>query len=180
MVTFVSACDLLFGLWGCEQHERPKEERPPAEVSVVTVTPQDASVAVLARYKAALEAARLNLNRTKPLVAQNALSQKDLDNATSAFESAAAAVEQAKAELEQAKLNLSYCTIASPVNGITSAALQQGGAYVNPQNSLLGTVAVLSPMWVNFSLSENELQDFRNQIAKGLLRAQLDLSAAYP
>ena len=30
-------------------------------------------------------------------------------------------------------------------------------------------MAVLSPMWVNFSLSENEMQSYRDQIAKGLL-----------
>jgi membrane fusion protein (multidrug efflux system) len=129
----------------------------------------DAAAAALARQKAAMETARLNLERTKPLVAQNALSQKDLDDATGTFESSAAAVEQAKAQLETTKLNLSYCTIASPVTGITSAALQQDGTYVNPLNSRLTTVAVLSPIWVNFSISENEMQLQRNQVAKKLL-----------
>jgi membrane fusion protein (multidrug efflux system) len=127
------------------------------------------AAAALARHKAAMETARLNLARTKPLTAQNALSQKDLDDATGSFESSAAAVDQAKAQLETAQLNLSYCTITSPVDGITSAALQQDGTYINIMNSQLTTVAVLSPMWVNFSLSENEMKDYRNQIAKGLL-----------
>ena len=72
-------------------------------------------------------------------------------------------------QVEQAKLNLSYTVITSPVNGITSAALQQDGTYINPQNSQLTTVEALSPMWVNFSLSENELQSYRDQIAKGKL-----------
>ena len=101
---------------------------------------------------------------------QNALSQKDLDDATGQFQSAAAAVDQAKAQLESAKLNLSYCTITSPVDGVTGAALQQEGTYISPQNSQLTTVMVLSPMWVNFSLSENEMQNVRDQIAKGLFR----------
>ena len=60
----------------------------------------------------ALEVARADLERTKPLAAQNALSQKDLDDATGQFHAAEAAVEEAKARLETAKLNLSYCTIA--------------------------------------------------------------------
>ena len=67
-------------------------------------------------------------------------------------------MEQAKAQLETAKLNLSYCTITSPVTGITGAAQQQDGTYINMQNSQLTTVAVLSPIWVNFSISENEMQ----------------------
>jgi membrane fusion protein (multidrug efflux system) len=131
----------------------------------------DAAVAALKRQEASLEVARANLARTKPLAAANALSKKDLDNATGAFLSAQASVEQAKASVEQAKLNLSYTTITSPVTGVTGAAEQADGTYLNQQNSRLTTVSVLSPTWVNFSVSENELQTLRDQVAKGLLRA---------
>jgi membrane fusion protein (multidrug efflux system) len=134
----------------------------------------DAAAAALSRQKAAMETARLNLERTKPLTEQHALSQKDLDDATGSFHSSAAAVEQAKAQLETARLNLSYCTISSPVTGITSAAQQQDGAYLNQSNSLLTTVAVLSPIWVNFSISENEMNKYRNEVKKGLLRPPRD------
>jgi membrane fusion protein (multidrug efflux system) len=130
----------------------------------------DQAKAALAKQEAALETARLNLERTKPLTEQNALSQKDLDDATGQYQSAAAATEQAKAQVESAKLNLSYTTIASPVTGVSSSAHQTDGTYINPQNSLLTTVAVLSPIWVNFSLSENEMYKYRGQQAKGLLR----------
>jgi len=130
----------------------------------------DQAKAALAKQEAALETARLNLARVKPLTEQNALSQKDLDDATGHYLATAAAVAQARAEVESARLNLSYTTIRSPVNGISSSARQTDGTYINPQNSLLTTVAVLSPMWVNFSLSENELQRYRRQIAAGRLR----------
>jgi len=131
----------------------------------------DAHAAELAKQQASLDMARANLERTKPLAEQDALSQKDLDDATGQFHAAEAAVEGAMAKLESAKLDLSYCTIFSPVAGITGAAQQQDGTYISPQNSLLTTVAVLSPIWVNFSLSENELQRYRDEAAKGLLRA---------
>jgi membrane fusion protein (multidrug efflux system) len=131
----------------------------------------DQAEAALARQEAALQTARLNLERTKPLTEQNALSQKDLDDATGQYESAAAATEQAKAQVEAAKLNLSYTTITSPVTGVSSSARQTDGTYINPENSLLTTVAVLSPMWVNFSISENEMYKYRDQVAKGLLRS---------
>jgi membrane fusion protein (multidrug efflux system) len=104
----------------------------------------DAMQGALAQQQARLQTAQANLARVKPLAAQNALSQKDLDDALGQEQAAAAAVETAKAEVVQAQLNLSYCTIASPVTGITGAAMQQDGAYVNPLNSQL-TVAVLSP-----------------------------------
>jgi membrane fusion protein (multidrug efflux system) len=134
----------------------------------------DQAKAALARQEAAHKTATQNLARTRPLAQQNALSQKDLDDATGQNDSTAAAVEQAKGQVEQAKLNLSYTVIASPVNGITSAALQQDGTYINQQNSQLTTVEALSPMWVNFSLSENELQNYRDQMVKGTLRSPKD------
>lgn len=129
----------------------------------------DDAAAALARQKAALETARANLDRVKPLVAQNALSPKNLDDATGVYESYAAAVAQAQAVLTQAELNLSYCTITAPVDGITGAALLQDGAYVSAQNSQLTTVSALSPMWVNFSISQQELANYRDQVAKGLV-----------
>ncbi|HWR74161.1 MAG TPA: efflux RND transporter periplasmic adaptor subunit [Bacteroidales bacterium] len=129
----------------------------------------DGYMAALARQKAAFETARMNLERTKPLAEKKALSQKDLDDATGRYESAAAAVEEAKAQLENAKLNLSYCTITSPITGITSAAMQQDGTYINAPNSQLTTVAVLSPMWVNFSLSENDMAKLRDEVEKKIL-----------
>jgi membrane fusion protein, multidrug efflux system len=125
--------------------------------------------ASLAKQEASLEVARLNLNRIKPLVEQNALSQKDLDEATGQYLSASAAVEQAKAQVESEKLNLSYTRITSPLTGVSSSARQADGSYINPQNSLLTTVEVLSPLWVNFSISENQIQKHRDQVARGFL-----------
>lgn len=134
----------------------------------------DQAKAALVKQEAALQTARLNLERIKPLASQNALSKRDLDDATGQYESAAAAVEQAKAQVESAKLNLSYTTITSPVTGVSSSAQQTDGTYISAQNSLLTTVAVLSPIWVNFSLSENEMQRYRSAISRGLVRAPRD------
>jgi membrane fusion protein (multidrug efflux system) len=129
----------------------------------------DAAQAQLSKAQAALDVAKANLARVKPLAEAEALSQKDLDDANGNFQSAAASVEGAKAQLETAQLNLSYCTITSPVTGISGSAAQADGTYLNATNSQLTTVAVLAPMWVNFSLSENEVQAFRDQVAKGQL-----------
>ena len=126
----------------------------------------DAANAALQRNQAALQVATANLNRTKPLAAKNALSQKDLDDATGQYEQAAAAVEQSKAQVTSAQLDLSYTVISSPVNGVSSYAAVADGTYLNPQNAQLTTVSVLTPMWVNFSLSENEFLRIQNDIAR--------------
>ena len=121
------------------------------------------------KAKAAHDTALANLNRVKPLAAQNALSKKDLDDSTGSEQSAAASLAQAKAQVDTAKLNLSYTTIASPLNGVSGAAQQKVGAYLNPANSQLTTVSSLHPMWVNFSISENEFTAYRDQVDKGLI-----------
>src|SRR5690349_38220 len=100
----------------------------------------DGAKAALQRQQAAMKVAKQNLDRTKPLVAQNALSQKDLDDATGQYQQAAASVEQAKAQLTQAQLNLSYTTITTPVGGVSSYAQQPDGTYLSPSNSQLTTV----------------------------------------
>ncbi|MEO8306371.1 MAG: efflux RND transporter periplasmic adaptor subunit [Betaproteobacteria bacterium] len=130
----------------------------------------DAAQAAMQRNQAALDVATANLARTKPLAQQNALSQKDLDDAQGQYEQSAAAVAQSKAQLDSAKLDLSYTTIKSPVDGVSSFAAVADGTYVNPQNSQLTTVSVLTPMWINFSLSENEMERVRTQVKQGLLR----------
>lgn len=130
----------------------------------------DAAEAALARQKANLAVAKSNLARTRPLTAASALSQKDLDDATGAFEVAQASVAQAEAAVAEARLNLSYTTITSPIDGITGQAIIADGTYVNFQTDELTTVAVLTPMWVNFSVSENEFQSIRDQVTRGLLR----------
>ena len=119
------------------------------------------------KAKAAHDTALANLNRVKPLAAQNALSKKDLDDATGSEQSSAASLAGAKANLDTAELNLSYTTIASPLNGVSAAAQQKVGAYLNPANSQLTTVSSLHPMWVNFSISENEFSAYRDQVDKG-------------
>jgi len=130
----------------------------------------DAQSAALQRNQAALTVAKANLDRTKPLAQQNALSQKDLDNAEGQYQKAEADVEQSKAQLEEAKLNLSYTTIRSPVDGVSSYAAVADGTYLNPQNAQLTTVSVLTPMWINFSVSENEMERIRNEVRSGELK----------
>jgi len=134
----------------------------------------DAANAALQRNQAALTVATANLNRTKPLAAKNALSQKDLDDAQGQYEQAAAAVEQSKAQVESAKLDLGYTVITSPVTGVSSYAAVADGTYLSPQNSQLTTVSVLTPIWVNFSLSENEFLRVQNDIRDGRLQLPPD------
>jgi membrane fusion protein (multidrug efflux system) len=121
----------------------------------------------LAQQQARLYVAKANLARVIPLAKQNALSQKDLDDATGNEKEAESAVIAARGQVQTAELNLSYTTIKSPLTGLSSFARQQDGSYVTAAASgLLTYVYQLDPMWVNFSISENELLGYRDQIEK--------------
>jgi membrane fusion protein (multidrug efflux system) len=139
-------------------------DRKPFEARLAAVK------AELAEQQARLITAQANLTRIKPLVEQNAVSKKDLDDATGQAQAAAAAVAGAKADVINIELNLGYTTIRTPVTGLASYAAVQDGTYVNAANSLLTSVSAVSPMRVNFSISENQLLGTREEIAAGRLR----------
>ncbi len=125
----------------------------------------------LAQQQARWTVTRANLARVRPLVAANAISKKDLDDAIGNEQEAAAAVISAQGQVTTAELNLGYTTIKSPLAGLSSFAEQQDGSYLTAgPGGLLTRVYQLDPMWVNFSISENELLAYRDQIAKGQLR----------
>lgn len=128
-----------------------------------------AAKAALAQQEAALALAKANLARIRPLAEQNAASQKDLDQAIGQEKQAAALVESAKANVMQAELNLSYTRIASPVSGLTSFSQVAEGSYVTASNQLT-YVAQLSPMWVNFSVSENQMLATLGKAERGELK----------
>jgi membrane fusion protein (multidrug efflux system) len=129
-----------------------------------------AANAELAQHTARFETAETNLNRIRPLAEQKAVAQKELDDALGEYRTAAAAVEEAKAKVVQAELDLGYTTITTPVTGVSSYAVQQEGAYIGyGTESLLTYVAQVDPIWVEFSISENQILKHRDLRQRGLL-----------
>jgi membrane fusion protein (multidrug efflux system) len=131
----------------------------------------DAAKGEVLAQQARYTTAASNLNRIKPLAQQNAMSQADLDRAQGEFDSSKAAVFSAQAKMKQAEINLGYTTIRSPVTGFSGKALQRQGAYINAvgDSAKLSYVAAVEPMWVNFSMSQNQLAQVRDLVQKGQL-----------
>jgi membrane fusion protein (multidrug efflux system) len=140
-------------------------DRKPFEAALQTAQGE------LAQQRARLEVANANLARVRPLAAKNAVSKKELDDAVGAQKQAAAAVIGSEGSVRQANLNLGYTTISSPLRGLSSYAKQQDGSYLTVgQGGLLTTVSQIDPIWVNFSISENERLGYTDQIQKGQLK----------
>lgn len=131
----------------------------------------DAAKGELEASEARLWTAKANLDRTRPLAEADALSQSDLDRAIGEFKAAQAAVYAAKARLTQAELDLGYATIRAPVTGLSGKAQQREGAYLNAlgNSASLTYVSKVDPIWVNFSISQNEREEAAREEAKGNL-----------
>jgi len=63
------------------------------------------------------------------LIAENAISKREFDDAVSAEETAGAGVKLAQAKVAESRLNLGYTTVVSPVAGFASRALSQKAAW---------------------------------------------------
>ena len=133
-----------------------------------------AAKAELAQQQARKETALTNLNRVRPLAKKKAVAEKELDDAQGFYRESAAAVEQAKAKVVQAELDLGYCTIITPVSGLSSYAVEREGAYMGMGENLLTYVAQLDPMWVEFSVSENQMLKREDDEKKGIIRGPAD------
>lgn len=126
----------------------------------------------LMRQQAVLENAKLTVDRLAPLYQKKAASKRDLDNAIANKLQAEASVVSAGAQLALAEINLGYATIQSPVTGLSDKAKWREGALINPgTNSLMTTISVVDPIWVVFTVSDNDIlkyqRDIREKIIKG-------------
>jgi len=118
----------------------------------------DRETSELARSKTELIRAQNELSRVKPLTELNALSKKDLDNATASFEAAHAQVQAAEASLKNAKIELSYTRVTAPFDGVIGISNVRVGDYASRagSTSVLATISSISGVRIRFQISERE------------------------
>jgi membrane fusion protein (multidrug efflux system) len=119
----------------------------------------------LGRAQAALEKARLDVERYTPLVREGAVSQQELDNATQARRAGEASVQAARAAVEKAQLDLSFTEIRSPIDGVAGVAVAQVGNLVGPSDPKpLTTVSQVDPIRVSAPVSERDYLAFARRV----------------
>ncbi len=125
------------------------------------------SQAQLAVAQANLSGSETDQARDEPLVAQNAIPKKQLDNDNAAVASGKAQVDAAKAMIEQAKLNLDWTKVFSPIDGIAGVANAQVGDLVGPSTKMT-TISKVNPIRAYFSISEDAYLRVAGKIASVL------------
>jgi membrane fusion protein (multidrug efflux system) len=113
------------------------------------------ATAELATARARLAKADNDVARYTPLVAKQAVSQRELDDARAAQDAMRSQVDAAKAAVEKSTLDLGYARITSPINGlIGTTQVKPGGLVGRSESTLLTTVSSIDPIIFHVAITE--------------------------
>ena len=114
--------------------------------------------------RATLQSAKSLADRYKQLVAEQAVSRQEYDNAE-------AARLEAEATLNTAQVNLRYTKVLAPLTGRIGRSLYTEGALVTSgQANALAVITQLDPIYVDVTQSSVEMLELRRDLASGRLK----------
>jgi multidrug efflux system membrane fusion protein len=127
----------------------------------------------LARDRAQLRNARLNLSRYKVLREQHLVAQQQVDDQQAQLEQYQGTITFDRAQIEDAKLQLTFALITSPITGRTGVRLVDPGnvVHANDPNGIV-IITQVDPISVLFSLPEDELPKVQAVLSGGKLRVE--------
>jgi multidrug efflux system membrane fusion protein len=84
----------------------------------------------------------------------------------------AALVDADKANVENSRLQLAYCTIRSPIDGRVGSVLINKGNVIKANDLVMVTINKIMPIYVTFSVPEQNLSDIKKYSAEGSLKVE--------
>ncbi len=121
--------------------------------------------AQLMRAKAALQTAKAKEARYKNLLADNAISKQEYDDALATYEQTEADIKVQEATLKTAETNLNYTHVYAPISGqIGKSNFTEGALVTAQQSAVLTTITQLEPIYVDISQPSKRLLDIRKRI----------------
>src|SRR4030042_5517645 len=121
----------------------------------------------LERDRVQAENAKINAQRYEVLVAKQAASRPQYDQFRTNAEALEATVRLDEAAVENAKILLSYCFIPSPIDGRTGNLLVTRGNIIKANDITLITINQIRPIYVAFSVPEQNLAEIKKYRARG-------------
>ena len=122
----------------------------------------------LAKDKALLKNAEIDLARYKTLVAQNSIAKQTLDTQTYLVDQDRGTVQTDQAAVDTQLLNLAYCHIVAPVAGRVGLRQVDPGNYVQTSDANgLVVLTQIEPISVIFTLPEDSLPQVLKQVHGG-------------
>lgn len=138
---------------------------------------RESARASLAKAQANLPSLKLKAERYKELLAEDAVSRQDYDDAAASVEQSRAEVEYWKAAVEAARINLGYTRVAAPISGrIGKSSVTDGALVTAYQPAPLAVIQQLDPIYVDVTQSSAELLRLRRNLESGRLSADGETS----
>ncbi|OPY73008.1 MAG: Multidrug resistance protein MdtA precursor [Syntrophorhabdus sp. PtaU1.Bin058] len=123
----------------------------------------------LARDKAILANARIDLDRYRVLWKQDSISKQQLDTQEALVRQYEGVVKVDQGLIDSARLQLSYCRITSPITGRIGLRLVDPGNMVHASDgSGLIVITQIQPMTVVFSIPEDSLPQVHRRFKTGV------------
>jgi membrane fusion protein, multidrug efflux system len=127
--------------------------------------------AELIRASATEHAASATVKRARVLIAKNAISQQEFEEAEAAYKAAQAQVIVAKAAINTAKINLAYTQVKAPISGVIGKSSITAGALVTAsQSEQLVTIQQLDPINIDIVQSSAQLLRLKSALKNGHLQ----------
>ena len=140
----------------------------------------DSAQAQLAQSKAALDLAKTQLKMYDSIANTRAVSQLDVETKKNTVAVDEAQVEANEAAVENAKLNLEYCYIHSPIDGRAGMRLVDVGNVVQTNTTGLLLIQRLDPIYADFTVTEADLPEVQQELARGTLHALVRVPSDAP
>ena len=117
--------------------------------------------AAIQSAESSVNTAKMQVQKTEPLVAKGILNQYALQEAKYALEEKQAVLLQIKTNLANAKNNIGYTMIHSPIDGVIGSIPYKTGSLVSSASPQpLTTVSDISNLYAYFSMDEKKFLDF--------------------
>lgn len=118
------------------------------------------AIGQMAKDRAALQEARVLLERYRVLVQQQVIARQQYDQQAATTSEDAATIISDQAAIDTAKLDLVYCRITSPINGRIGLRLVDPGNYIQPTSTTgLAVITQVQPIAVTFTIPEDNLEE---------------------
>jgi len=142
--------------------------------SLFTIEPEpyqlkvEAAKASVNSARAALTRSETEYKRQAELVAKQSTAVSTYDQALAQRDSDRANLQSAIANEQQAEITLGYTNVTAPFDGVVSARLVSIGELVGAGSSPteLATIVQLDPIYVNFTVSERDVQRVRANLQR--------------
>jgi multidrug efflux system membrane fusion protein len=128
--------------------------------------------AQLARDMAQAKNAEEQAKRYEILVQKDYVAKDQYDQLRANADALSATVQADQANVENSRLQLAYCTIRSPIDGRVGSVLINRGNVVKANDLVMVTINKIKPIYVTFSIPEQNLSDIKKYMSSGKLKVE--------